>query len=116
VERVSPGAGSPICGASLIRRGMTLPPLANWRAVPSFVGGGLPWRHSPGCAHNTVRADAAWYSTEGTVEGWCGSRRVKPRLRRARDGTWTSNGALCAAVTGCVDLDLSFTRLRICCR
>ncbi|MBA3445991.1 MAG: putative glycolipid-binding domain-containing protein [Gemmatimonadales bacterium] len=63
-----------------------------------------------------VRADAAWYSTEGTVEGWCGSRRVKLRLRRARDGTWTSNGALCAAVTGCVDLDLSFTRLRICCR
>ncbi len=63
----------------------------------------------PAALNYTVRADAAWYSTEATVEGWCGTRLVELRLRRARDGTWTLNGAPCAAVAGCPDLDLSFS-------
>ena len=110
MERVNPGAGSPIMWRKLDAPGhdaATFSELeggAELRGMAVFHGD-----TGPVALNYTVRADAAWYSTEGTVEGWCGSRRVKLRLRRARDGTWTSNGALCAAVTGCVDLDLSFT-------
>jgi uncharacterized protein len=71
-------------------------------AVFQDEGGPTALRYSVGC-------DSEWRSTEATVEGWCGVRAVAVRIRRSSDGTWTLNGAPCASVTGCIDLDLSFT-------
>ena len=59
--------------------------------------------------HYTVRCDAGWRTTEGTVHGWCGARPVDLRLVRSFSGAWTLNGAPCPAVAGCADLDLNFT-------
>ena len=63
----------------------------------------------PTALHYTVRCDAGWRTTEGTVHGWCGSRPVELRMVRSSSGTWTLNGAPCPAVAGCADLDLNFT-------
>ncbi|MBA2457473.1 MAG: putative glycolipid-binding domain-containing protein [Gemmatimonadales bacterium] len=56
-----------------------------------------------------VRCDSQWRTTEGTVDGWQGTRSVELRLRRDSSGGWTLNGVRCPEVQGCVDLDLSFT-------
>ena len=64
---------------------------------------------SPAALHYSVRCDAEWRSTEATVDGWCGGRTVELRVRRTHAGGWTLNSVPCAAVAGCVDLDLSFT-------
>lgn len=56
-----------------------------------------------------VGCDPEWRTAEATVAGWCGARFVALRLRRDRAGRWTLNGVPCAPVTGCIDLDLSFT-------
>lgn len=63
----------------------------------------------PTALRYSVRCDAEWLTTEGTVEGWCGSRPVELRLVRSRAGDWTMNGVACPAVAGCADLDLNFT-------
>jgi uncharacterized protein len=56
-----------------------------------------------------VQADSNWKTTEGRVWGWHGHKAIELRLHRDDLGTWTMNGALCPAVDGCMDLDLSFT-------
>jgi hypothetical protein len=56
-----------------------------------------------------VHANADWTTAEGRVWGWHGRNAIELRLDRDDEGAWTMNGAACAAVAGCVDLDLSFT-------
>ncbi len=63
----------------------------------------------PTALQYTVRCDAGWRTNEGSVDGWCGARRVELRFIRSQSGTWTLNGRACPAVAGCVDLDLNFT-------
>jgi hypothetical protein len=63
----------------------------------------------PTALHYTVRCDAGWRTTEGTIHGWSGARPVDLRLVRSPSGAWTLNGVPCPAVAGCADLDLNFT-------
>ena len=56
-----------------------------------------------------IHANREWKTTEGRVWGWHGPKAIELRLHRDDLGTWTMNGALCPAVEGCMDLDLSFT-------
>ena len=63
----------------------------------------------PTALHYSVRCDAEWRTTEGTVDGWCGARPVELRFVRSHGGDWTLNGVPCPAVAGCADLDLNFT-------
>ena len=63
----------------------------------------------PSALSYTVRCNRDWYTTEGRVQGWTGSRSVEVLVRRSSGGDWTLNGAPCPDVAGCVDLDLSFT-------
>ena len=63
----------------------------------------------PTALRYTVRCDAAWQTTEGTVHGWRGARSVDLRFLRSPSGAWTLNGVACPAVAGCPDLDLNFT-------
>lgn len=57
-----------------------------------------------------VRADAAWRTGSAHVEGLLGRDRVQVVLARdAATGTWTRDGVVSAAVTGCLDVDLAFT-------
>jgi hypothetical protein len=63
----------------------------------------------PTALRYTVRCDAEWQTTEGTVDGWCGPRPIELRLVRSHSGGWTVNGVACPAVMGCADLDLNFT-------
>lgn len=62
----------------------------------------------PSALHYRVICDGEGRSIEAGVDGWCGTRPVELRFR-AHLGSWTLNGVPCPAVTGCVDLDLSFT-------
>jgi uncharacterized protein len=63
----------------------------------------------PAALHYRVRCDAKWRTIEATVDGWCGARTIELQVRRAPATGWTLNGVPCPAVTGCLDLDLSFT-------
>ncbi len=56
-----------------------------------------------------VRCDPTWQTTEATVEGWSNDRSVELRILRLSGGRWRLNGAPAPQVTGCVDVDLSFT-------
>ena len=56
-----------------------------------------------------VRCDPEWRTTEGEIRGWSGGRQVELLLRRDHAGRWSLDGADCPAVSGCLDLDLSFT-------
>lgn len=63
----------------------------------------------PTALRYTVRCDPEWRTTEGIVAGWSGVRPVELRILRLQSGDWTLNGEACPAVSGCADLDLSFT-------
>ena len=56
-----------------------------------------------------VACDSGWRTTGAKVDGWRGNRSVELLIRRLPDGSWRLNDRPCAAVDGCVDLDLSFT-------
>jgi uncharacterized protein len=56
-----------------------------------------------------VHSDASWRTTDATVEGWSGTKAVDIWASRDSAGGWTLNGVPYPAVSGCVDLDLSFT-------
>lgn len=55
-----------------------------------------------------VQADPAWRTTRARVSGWIGDRSIDADIVAA-DGAWRLNGAVAAAVAGCVDVDLGFT-------
>lgn len=57
----------------------------------------------------SILCDASWQPAEAQVRGWRGLEIIDVRLRRYAGNTWTMNDVPCPAVTGCVDLDLSFT-------
>ena len=63
----------------------------------------------PTALHYAVRCDDAWRTLDATVRGWRGTETVDLRLQRDSGGRWTLDGAVCPAVEGCLDLDLSFT-------
>jgi hypothetical protein len=56
-----------------------------------------------------IHVDRDWQTSEAYVHGGRGTQAIDLRLRRDGAGSWTMNGAACAAVAGCIDLDLSFT-------
>lgn len=76
---------------------------AELRGMAVFDEGG------PTALQYTVRCDRTWQTTEAHVRGWRGMQAVDLRLRRDTTGRWILNGNACADVTGCTDLDLSFT-------
>ncbi len=63
----------------------------------------------PTALHYRVCCDAAWRTIAAQVHGWCGTHPIELRIRRDRTGRWRLNGAACAVVAGCLDIDLSFT-------
>jgi hypothetical protein len=63
----------------------------------------------PSALSYTVRCNHDWHTTEGHVRGRAGSRAVELVIHRGSDGRWSLNGAHCARVAGCIDLDLNFT-------
>ena len=56
-----------------------------------------------------IVCDAAWRTLHGRVTGWHGDDPVKAELYTDTARRWTLNGHSAPAVSGCVDLDLSFT-------
>lgn len=52
---------------------------------------------------------ADWRTVSGRVAGWVGDRPVEIELSVKRGGRWRLNGAECAGVAGCIDLDLNFS-------
>ena len=63
----------------------------------------------PSALRYRVACDAAWHTIEGRVDGWRNGRAVEIHIVRLPSGEWTLNGPPCPGVTGCIDLDLSFT-------
>ena len=56
-----------------------------------------------------VVCDASWRTLAASVAGWLGNRAISVELRADGAGRWRLNDVDCAAVAGCLDLDLSFT-------
>ena len=56
-----------------------------------------------------VVCDPSWRTLAASVAGWLGSRAISIELRADGAGRWRLNDADCPTVTGCLDVDLSFT-------
>jgi hypothetical protein len=56
-----------------------------------------------------IVCDASWRTLHARVSGWMGSQYAKVELLASATGEWRRNGKGCTDVTGCVDLDLSFS-------
>ena len=56
-----------------------------------------------------IDCDAAWHSRSAHVSGWVGTDDVDIALVATPGGHWRVNGRACAAVAGCLDVDLGFT-------
>ena len=56
-----------------------------------------------------VAVDGAWKTRSATVSGHIGRKAIDVRIASAGAGRWKLNGALAGSVSGCVDVDLSFT-------
>jgi hypothetical protein len=63
----------------------------------------------PTALHYSVRCDAGWRTTEAYIHGWRGAESIELLIMHDGVGRWSLNGAVCPAVAGCLDLDLSFT-------
>jgi uncharacterized protein len=63
----------------------------------------------PAALHYEVHCDATWHTTEAHVQGWHGAAPVDLQITRDNADRWALNEIPCPSVTGCVDLDLSFT-------
>ncbi len=56
-----------------------------------------------------VRCDASWTTLAGRVSGWVGQTTLDLEIAVDTDRNWRVNGVECAAVAGCIDLDLNFS-------
>src|SRR5262245_41186023 len=56
-----------------------------------------------------VECRSTWETRTATVRGYVGRRHVDMHIRRDSAGAWTLNGRLQPLVSGCTDIDLSFT-------
>jgi hypothetical protein len=55
-----------------------------------------------------VTCDESWSTRAARASGWVGERSVDVSIT-ADGGAWTMNGVPCAAVEGCIDVDLNFS-------
>ncbi len=56
-----------------------------------------------------VRCDASWRTIDARVTGWIGDRLINMTVEADSERRWRVNGDDVPDVTGCIDLDLSFT-------
>lgn len=62
------------------------------------------------CRLNYVIAcDHEWITQSAVVSGWVGTRLIDITVTRDASGRWRVNGTACAAIEGCVDVDLNFS-------
>jgi len=79
---------------------------AGWRLVGAAV---FPHEGRACRLDYAVTCDAAWRTVAGQVTGWVGPRLVEIALAVDSAQRWRLNGADCAEVAGCVDLDLNWS-------
>jgi hypothetical protein len=56
-----------------------------------------------------VTCEHGWATLHADLSGWAGSRRITRAISVSPQRRWRVDGRECAAVEGCVDLDLSFS-------
>jgi hypothetical protein len=56
-----------------------------------------------------VACDATWRTVSASINGWLGERAIAIHLAVDLHRRWLLNGAPCAEVEGCDDVDLSFS-------
>jgi len=56
-----------------------------------------------------IRMDAAWRTRDAQVNGWVGGRSLSIDVDVDANGKWVQNDVECAAVAGCIDVDLGFS-------
>lgn len=69
-----------------------------------FIEGRRPCR-----LNYQVHCDKAWNTVFGKVSGWNGKKTVDIEIAADADRHWRLNKKKCVAVSGCIDVDLSFT-------
>lgn len=69
-----------------------------------FAEGGEPCR-----LEYTVLCDSSWRTLHARISGWWGRRPVQVHIAVTPDLEWRLDGRRCPEVSGCVDLDLSFS-------
>jgi len=56
-----------------------------------------------------VVCDSQWHTVSGRVTGWVGPKTIAIELSVDAARRWRLNNSECAAVAGCIDLDLAFS-------
>jgi hypothetical protein len=77
--------------------------------LPTLEGTAVFAEDEPCRLDYVVRCDPSWQTLSATVTGWIGTRAVELAIEADSGRRWTLNGNECAAVHGCVDIDLSFS-------
>jgi uncharacterized protein len=79
---------------------------SSWRLIGSAV---FVHEDEPCQLQYRVSCDSNWRTRSAEVEGWVGDRDINVSLAVDDAGIWTLNGEACAAVQGCIDVDLNFS-------
>jgi hypothetical protein len=56
-----------------------------------------------------VECDEEWHTLSASVAGWLGDTTIAVKIVADSQRRWTLNGTDCPQVTGCRDVDLSFS-------
>jgi hypothetical protein len=82
-----------------------------WRAPSWHLIGTAVFAHArqPCRLDYEVVCDAAWRTLSARVSGWVGDVAVQIEVMADAARRWRLNGAECAGVAGCIDLDLNFS-------
>lgn len=75
------------------------------------LGGTAVFRDSgaPCRLEYTIVCDRSWRTLHARVSGWWGTRPVNIHIASSPDLRWRLDGCPCPDVTGCFDIDLSFS-------
>jgi uncharacterized protein len=79
---------------------------SGWRLIGSAV---FVHKAEPCQLHYRVSCDSGWRTRSAEVNGWVGERPVQVSIAVDAAGCWTLDGEACAAVHGCIDVDLNFS-------
>src|SRR5688572_32675851 len=63
----------------------------------------------PASLDYSILIDASWRSIRANVRGHYGRKLVDMELATTKPGAWYDRGGAIAQVSGCIDLDLSFS-------
>ena len=57
----------------------------------------------------SIVCDSAWRTRQANIVGWVGNEAIDLEILVDQQGQWSLKESACAAVAGCIDIDLNFS-------